>query len=41
MIAGLLPMAAAERFLSGRLYRTSPLDAPSLACASALLGAGE
>jgi len=37
LTAGLLLMAAAARFLSGWLYQTSPLDAPSLACASAIL----
>ena len=37
LVAGLLLMAASARFLSGWLYRTSPLDATSLACACAVL----
>ena len=37
LTAGLLLTAASARFLSGWLYQTSPLDAPSLACASAIL----
>jgi hypothetical protein len=37
LTAGLLLMASSARFLSGWLYQTSPLDAPSPACASAVL----
>jgi putative ABC transport system permease protein len=37
LTAGLLLMAASARFLTGWLYQTNPLDAPSLACASAVL----
>jgi putative ABC transport system permease protein len=37
MTLGLMLVAASARFLSGWLYRTSPLDGPSLACACAVL----